>query len=164
MRMSLHVAALVLVAGVTPVMAQQHQHKTTPPPAGEHQMPAGMMMGQGMNMGMGPLTRDLGPYAPSRLLGMADTLRLSAEQVNHLTTLATESKAAEENAHAPAHAAMQQLRKVLAVDSPDIPTLQALFQAHHTAMGNVQWVRAEAALKAREMLTAEQRGRVGNRE
>jgi hypothetical protein len=31
-------------------------------------------------------------------------------------------------------------------------------------MGNVQWVRAEAALKAREMLTAEQRGRVGNRE
>lgn len=118
-------------------------------------------MGQGMNMGMGPLTRDLGPFAPSRLLGMADTLQLSVEQGERLAALVTESTAAEENAHAPAQAAMQQLRKLLTASTPDVPSMRALFQAHHTAMGNVQWIRAEAGLRAREVLTAEQRERVG---
>ncbi len=160
MRIPVCVATLLVVAGVAPVMAQQHRHQGAP--AGtESQRPGEGMMGQGMNMGMGPLTRDLGSYAPSRLLGMADTLQLSAEQVEHLTTLVTESTAAEEHAHAPAHAAMQQLRKLLAAGAPDIPTMRALFQAHHTAMGNVQWIRAEAGLKARAFLTPEQRKRVG---
>jgi hypothetical protein len=152
MRRMLATGLAMLLAAVP--AAAQHQ--------GHGQEQQGQMqgrMGGGMQGGMGPLSGQLGRYAPTHLLKMKEMLTLTAEQVAELTAIQAAAKQAEDEAHAPAHAAGQSLRKAL-TDGADAATLKQYFQAHHTGMGNVQWARVEAAMQARAVLTEAQRGHV----
>jgi Spy/CpxP family protein refolding chaperone len=154
-------AAVVLIAA--PLAAQGHGgHQPTPPAAGTAQ---GGMMGGGMQMGggegpMGVLTAQFGKYAPDGVLGMKEHLALSADQEAQLAALVEEGKKAETDAHMPAHAAHMELRKLQAADQPDPAAMREFFMAHHTAEGNMQWLRVEIAIKARALLTPTQRTHV----
>jgi Spy/CpxP family protein refolding chaperone len=116
-------------------------------------------MGQGAGMGgmmMGPLAT-FRPFEPTALLAQADRLGLDEEQVNRLTVLRDSTERHVEAAHTPAQAAMQGMRRELEAETPDTATIHQLLSAHMIAMGNMQWARLEAALKAREVLTDDQR-------
>jgi hypothetical protein len=160
------ISAALVAALVAPAVAvaQQHQHQQGPgqkQPMGQHQM-GGMQMG-GMQMGgmmggglPGPL-RSLGVYDPDKVLGMKAMLELTSDQEAKLTALAASAKKAEEEAHAPAMAAMRSLRAELEKASPDKETMKALLTAHATAEGNMQWVRVDAAMQTKALLTESQR-------
>lgn len=152
-------ALAIGLLGVGSLEAQGHQHGQAP---GRGQQP-GMMGGMGMMEGMGMLgmmgpMAELASFAPARILEHRGPLELTGEQVTALTTLQEETKEATEDAHAPAHAAMEALQQELQGDAPDLDRVRQLFTAHQTAMGNVQLLRLEAALKAKALLTPEQRG------
>jgi Spy/CpxP family protein refolding chaperone len=120
-------------------------------------------MGQGAGMGgmmMGPLAT-FRPFEPAALLEQADRLGLDEEQVARLTAVRDSTEQLVEAAHAPAQAAMQGMRRELEAETPDTATVHQLLSAHMIAMGNMQWARLEAALKAREVLTEDQRTIVG---
>jgi len=149
MRKSLMVAALLGLSAM-PALAQQ-------PGMGQ-----GMRMGSGMQMGggegsMGPLTAKFGMYAPSAVLGIKGHLSLTPAQEAKLTELAATSKKAEDDAHAPAHAAHMELNKALAAEPLDLEVIRAQFTAHHTAEGNTQWIRASIAMQVKALLTPTQR-------
>lgn len=152
-----------LALAASPVLAQGHEgHGTTQPP----RQGMGMMgQGGGMQMGggegaMGVLTSVFGRYAPAAVLGMKDHLSLTATQLEQLTALAEEEKTAVGNAHQPAHAAHMELRKIQDAESPDLEAMRQFFMAHHTAEGNMQWLKVTYAAKARALLTAAQRSHV----
>lgn len=147
MRMACLISALALV-GAGSLGAQMHR-----------QQGQGPGMGQGTGMGgmmMGPLAT-FRPFEPTALLEQADRLDLDDAQVTRLTTLRDSTERHVEAAHAPAQAAMQGIRRELEAETPDTATVHQLLSAHMIAMGNMQWARLEAALKAREVLTDDQR-------
>lgn len=153
----------ILALAATPLMAQGHEgHGATQPPRqGMGMMGQGrMQMGAGAGQAMGVLTSVFGRYAPAAVLGMKDHLSLTAEQEAKLTALVEEEKAAVDNAHQPAHAAHMELRKIQDAESPDLEAMRQFFMAHHTAAGNMQWVRVTYAAEARALLTAAQRTHV----
>lgn len=158
-------ALAIGLLGVGSLEAQEHQHGQAP---GRGQQPGmmggmgamggmGMMEGMGMMGMMGPMA-ELASFAPARILEHRGPLELTDEQVAALTTLQEETGKAAEDAHAPAHAAMEALQQEFKADAPDLDRVRQLFTAHQTAMGNVQLLRLEAALKAKTLLTPEQRG------
>jgi len=171
------VATTLLLAG--PLDAQMHQGTQ-----GGAQSPPHGMMGTGRMQGAGPTgamgamgMHDMemmapqesgmtGPmaglrgFAPAALLAHREELELSADQVSKLTALQQRADSAAAQAHLPAHAAMVGLQQVLASESPDVDEVRGLFEAHQTAMGNVQWAHAAAALEARGLLTPIQYGMV----
>jgi Spy/CpxP family protein refolding chaperone len=112
--------------------------------------------GMGAMMMMGPLA-DFLPFAPASLLEHADRLALSPDQIERLTALEKSAEQRLEHAHAPAQAAMQGVDRELEAEIPDTASVRQLLAAHMTAMGNMQWVRLQAALEARAILTPEQR-------
>jgi Spy/CpxP family protein refolding chaperone len=109
-----------------------------------------------MNMG-GGMMGGLQAFAPPRLLERVQALGLSEGQVARLEAIKARETEAEEQAHLPAHAAMQSLRTELDAEEPDTARVAAYLLAHHHAMGNVMVIRARAALEARALLTPEQR-------
>lgn len=109
---------------------------------------------------MGVLTARFGKYAPDAVLAMNEHLSLTADQVAKLTALVEEGKQAETTAHQPAHAAHMELRKLEAAESPDTAAMRQFFLAHHTAEGNMQWIRASIAIRTRALLTPTQRSHV----
>ncbi|HEX9894815.1 MAG TPA: periplasmic heavy metal sensor [Gemmatimonadales bacterium] len=144
------VLAIALAAGATPVAAQAHPSREMPHREG---------MGQGMGQGMmgGGILKSIMPFAPDALLKHGDHLGLTADQVAKLTQLRDQSAAAIKEGHQPAHAAHMSLNQAL-TDTPDDTTaIREFFLAHHTAEGNMEWIRASAAFQARAVLTAEQR-------
>jgi hypothetical protein len=164
------ISAALVAALMAPAVAQAQQHQHGQPQTqgqkkemGAHQM-GGMQGGMhgGMQMGgglPGPL-RSLVPYAPDNVLKMKEMLELSADQEKQLTELAAWAKKAGDEAHAPAEASMKSLRAELEKPEPNKASLQALLVAHATAMGNMQWVRADAAMQAKALLTEAQRKHV----
>ena len=129
---------------------------------GMHQGQGMGMQGQGMGMGMmvpGPLRKFMA-FAPAKLLEMKGMLELSGDQESRLTALQETAKKQSEDAHAPAHAAMQSLQKELAAGSPDMDAVKGYFMAHNTAMGNTQWIEVSTALQAMAVLTDGQRKHV----
>jgi len=141
----------------TPALAQ-HQHGQQGMPAGQQHgaMGGDMMMGGLGGTMMGPLSAQLGAFAPAALLDRQKDLELTPAQVTRLEAIRDHAAQESEQVHAPAHAAMQSLRTEMASPSPDLEKVKALFQAHHTAMGNTQWVAVQAAVDARAVLTPEQ--------
>ena len=99
-------------------------------------------------------------FAPAKLLEMKGMLELSGDQESRLTALQETAKKQSEDAHAPAHAAMQSLQKELAAGSPDMDAVKGYFMAHNTAMGNTQWIEVSTALQAMALLTDGQRKHV----
>ena len=158
------IAAALVAALMAPAaaQAQQHQHGQ---PQGQGQgqgkgqmggMQGGMQMGGGLP---GPL-RSLVPYAPDNVLKMKEMLDLTADQEKQLTALSAWAKQAGDEAHAPAEASMKSLRDELAKPEPNKESLRGYLVAHATAMGNMQWVRADAAMQAKALLTEAQRKHV----
>lgn len=134
----------------------------------QNQMQMQMRMGQGGGGGggedhgafMGPL-RSLAAFAPATLLEHGEHLGLTEAQKTALTGIKETAAKDAETAHAPAHAAMMSLRKALDAGEKDLEVLGSYYAAHHTAMGNSQWVQVRAALQARAVLTAEQVKMIG---
>lgn len=160
------ISAALVAALMAPAVAQAQKHQHGQPQGqgqkqqmGQHQM-GGMQGGMQMGGGLpGPL-RGLVPFAPDNVLKMKGMLDLTADQEKQLTELAAWAKKAGDEAHAPAEASMKSLRAELAKPEPNKESLQALLVAHATAMGNMQWVRADAAMQAKALLTEAQRKHV----
>jgi len=172
------VATTLLLAG--PLDAQMHQGTQGGAQSPPHGMmgPGRMQGGAGAMGAMGatgmhdmamtepqgaPMTGPMGPlrgFAPAALLAHRAELELSDDQVSKLTALQQRADSAAAQAHMPAHAAMVGLQQALAAERPDVDEVRRLFEAHQTAMGNVQWANAEAALEARGLLTPVQYGMV----
>lgn len=100
------------------------------------------------------------PFDPARLLARKEALGLSAQQVAQLTAL-------ENNAKPGMTAAVQQIKSERAAiaaglnaAAPDTVQLKRHYEALPTAAGNARWARVSASLKARAVLTEEQRGNV----
>ena len=128
---------------------------------GMHQGQGGMR-GQGMGMGMmvpGPLRKYMA-YSPAKVLEMKSMLELSGDQEAKLTALQEAARKQSEDAHAPAHAAMQSLQKELDSGSPNLEAVKGYFMAHNAAMGNTQWIEVSTALQAMALLTEGQRKHV----
>ncbi len=138
-----------LLAAAAPAAAQR------PDSAMRHQ---GMRMGQGQGMGMmaGGILGQVMRFAPERILGMADHLNLTPDQTAKLASLRDAAKQAADDAHQPAMAAHRSLNRVLADTPDDTTAIRQYFLAHHTAEGNMQWIRASAAFQARALLTPQQ--------
>ena len=157
------ISAALVAALMTPAVAQAQKHQHGQPAQGQKQQMGGMQgMQGGMQMGgglPGPL-RSLTPYAPDNVLKMKDMLELSADQEKQLTELAAWAKKAGDEAHAPAEASMKSLREEMAKPEPNKESLRGYLVAHATAMGNMQWVRADAAMQAKALLTEAQRKHV----
>lgn len=146
------------VALAAPAGAQQQQHQHGQQGQGQQPMMQ-QQMGGGMQGGgnlPGPL-RGFAAYAPDKVLAMKEMLSLTADQEAALTKLVGTGKAAVDEAHAPAMAAMRSLRAEMEKPSPDPETMRAFVVAHATAEGNMQWARVEAAMKAKALLTEAQR-------
>ena len=155
-------ALVVALLGAGALAAQVH-HRGEGPAHEQH----GGMMGSGHAMddmgviGLMGAQADLALLAPGRILEVRDRLGLSDEQVSALSTLQERTANAADDAHSPAHAAMQNLLQELEAETPDLERVRQRFTPHQTAMGNVQLIRLEAAVEARGLLTPEQRGMVG---
>jgi Spy/CpxP family protein refolding chaperone len=119
----------------------------------------GAMDGMQMMGMMGPMA-EFASFAPGQILAHREQLELSDEQATALAALQEKTDMAAEDAHAPAHAAMEGLRQELEAETPNTERVRQLFTAHQTAMGNVQLIRLEAAIEARTLLTPEQRGMI----
>jgi hypothetical protein len=160
------ILAALVAALMAPAVAQAQQHQHGQPQGqgqkkemGQHQM-GGMQGGMQMGGGLpGPL-RSLVPYAPDHVLKMKEMLDLTADQEKQLTALSDWAKQAGDEAHAPAEASMKSLNAELAKPEPNKASLQAFLVAHATAMGNMQWVRADAAMQAKALLSEAQRKHV----
>ena len=160
------ISAALVAALMAPAVAQAQKHQHGQPAQGQKQhmgqmggmqgMQGGMQMGGGLP---GPL-RSLAPYTPDNVLKMKDMLELSADQEKKLTELAAWAKKAGDEAHAPAEASMKSLQAEMAKPEPNKESLRGYLVAHATAMGNMQWVRADAAMQAKALLTEAQRKHV----
>lgn len=161
--MRLLALAGIALACTAPLAAQQHHGEMHP---------GGMAMGQGHDMcqqmdmmdmmGMmgGGMMGPIMQFAPARLLSHAEHLGLTTDQVARLTALRDASAKAAEQAHEPAMAAHMKLDKAFKEAPQDTLAIRQYFMAHQTAMSNTQWVRARAALQARDILTPEQRMKI----
>jgi Spy/CpxP family protein refolding chaperone len=94
---------------------------------------------------------------------MKGMLELSSDQEAKLTALQDAARKESENAHAPAHAAMQSLQQEMTSAGPDLAKVEGYFKAHNMAMGNTQWIAVSTALQARAVLTDGQRKHVEER-
>jgi hypothetical protein len=121
------------------------------------------MMGQGMGMGaghgMGPMMQ-IGVFQPEHLLARKDVLALSVEQVKRLSELQAAATKAHDEAHAAAEAHHEPLVQMITGPRPDAQEIRKHFEAAHAAMGRAHWVRIDAAIQAKGVLTDVQRARV----
>jgi Spy/CpxP family protein refolding chaperone len=157
------VIAGIALAFAGPLAAQQHHAEMHP---------GGMAMGQGhamcqqmdmmdmMGMMGGGMLTPILQFAPARLLSHADHLGLTTDQVARLTALRDATAKAAEQAHEPAMAAHMKLDQAFKDSPQDTTAIRQYFMAHQTAMSNTQWIRANAALQARAILTPEQRMKI----
>lgn len=151
------VLALAVVVPAAPLTAQQPDSASAVPRDsavsrnghGEHRGHDNRMGGR---RGM--------PFDPARLLARKDALGLSTQQVAQLTALET-------NAKPGMTAALQQIRTERAAIAAglnaaarDTVQLKRQYEALQTAAGNAHWARVSTSLKARAVLTEEQRGKV----
>jgi Spy/CpxP family protein refolding chaperone len=135
---------IVALASVGSLAAQAHQHQEQ-----EH---ARQMEHQDQGVRMGGMHS----FQLSMLLEHHDELELTDDQVAQLTALEEATKQAVDEAHQPAQAAMQNLHNELMSENPNPESVRTFFTAHHTAMGNMQWIQLESVLEAMALLTPEQ--------
>lgn len=165
-------AAMLVSAG--PLAAQQDTVRPRGPgpqcvgadcPRAGAAMPGGMGAGMGMmhggGMGMmgagGAMARTMA-FAPDRLLDHRAALGLSERQVQRLTQLRDDAKAAHDAQHEMAMKYMEELGKL--AGSTDTAAVRAAFMGHHQAMGSAHWIMLRAATQAKGVLTEVQRARV----
>jgi len=159
---SLALAGIALVFAA-PLAAQQHHGEMHPgaKPMGQgHEMCQQMEMMDMMGMMGGGVMGPIMQFAPARLLSHAEHLGLTADQVARLTALRDATAKAAAQAHEPAMAAHMKLDQAFKDAPQDTLAIRQYFMAHQTAMSNTQWIRANAALQARAILTPEQRMKI----
>ena len=142
MRFTLVLLAISAVAAPLAAQEKSMQHKEE----------MGEMMG-----GLGIL-KTFQPFAPDVLLKHSEHLKLTADQITRLTRLRDQSALAVKEAHQAAHEAHMNLNQTLKSTPDDTTALRRYFLEHHNGEGTMQWLRVSAALQARAVLTAEQRG------
>ena len=113
-------------------------------------------MGQDMMGGFGIL-KALQPFAPEALLKHGDHFKLTSDQVTRLTRLRDQSSEAVKEAHHSAHEAHMSLNETLKNTPDDTTALRRYFLEHRNGEGVMQWLRINAAIQARAVLTPEQR-------
>src|SRR5712692_4195045 len=99
-------------------------------------------------------------FDPSRLLARKDALALSAQQVAQLTALENDAKPRLTAAARQIKTERAAIAAGLSAAAPDTVQLKRHYEALQTAAGNAHWARVSTSLKARAVLTAEQRGKV----
>jgi hypothetical protein len=123
-------------------VAQQQQHR--------HQGRG--MMGQGAGM-MTHIDR----FRPANVLLQKESLSLSRTQIEKLTDLENGAAKTREAALAGHEQNRGQLMGALAAPAPDPMAVRGYFDAAHASMGAAHWADIDAALKAMQILTDEQR-------
>lgn len=101
-------------------------------------------------------------YTPAHLLARKDTLKLTADQVNRLTSIQNSGKSAHDAAAANMKTHMQAVSQAFqgATAVPDTSALRPHFEAAHAAIGTAHWAMVVAAAQARAVLTEAQRQKV----
>jgi hypothetical protein len=142
--------ALGLLAFVLagPVLAQQGRHG---------RMGQMGMMGQ---MGQMEMMAGVSGFQPAALLERGEELSLTEEQRASLTGIRDEAAEARERAQADHDSYRTRLHEALMAAEPDVEQLRGLFQGAHGFMGLVRWADIEAAMKAKALLSDEQRSLV----
>lgn len=138
--------ALAVTLTATPAMAQGTQpHDMTQMMRGQGGM---MMMGDGM-MGM--------DADPTMILKLRESLALSADQVQRLTTMQEAAQSGMQQHMMGGMRAMQAAENLLAVASPDLKAYEASRRdaANHMVLMHTGMARVE--VEARQVLTAQQR-------
>lgn len=151
---SMTIALLLAPAGLS---AQQHQHR------GGDTTQRGMMMGQGQGMmgeGMMMAGMAIRGFAPEKLLAQRADLGLTDEQAKQLEQLQADAKRAHDEAMASHDKYRDQMTKAMADDLPDPTVIHGLMAGAHTSMGEAHWAEMQAALKAMQVLTEDQRAQV----
>lgn len=148
----------ILLAGGTPLAAQQH-HQEMDKGQGKPAMCAEGCCA-GMDMQGGGMMGAVMNFAPDQLLKQSTKLGLTADQTARLTALRDATAKAADAAHEPAMAANQSMMKAMQETPADTAAIHGYFAAHHRAMENMMWIRMNAAMQAKEMLTEKQRGLV----
>lgn len=134
-------AAAALLVGM-PALAQQHNH---PVQRGDHTQRAGMMAHCPM----------MGGVSPAMLLGHADALKLTADQVARIEALRDQS-AGPAHMHG-AMAAHRQAAELLQAERPDLAAYEAKLREAADHMVQNHTSMARTAVEARAILTPEQR-------
>lgn len=139
-------ALAALLVGM-PALAQQHNH---PAQRGDHAQRPGMMEHCPM----------MGGVSPAMLLGHADALNLSADQVQRLEAL-------RDQAAGPAHmhgamAAHRQAAELLQAERPDLAAYEAKLREAADHMVQNHTTMARTAVEARAILTPEQRTKLAS--
>ena len=151
MRTMIALAAATALA--LPLAGQHGDHQA---PEGTPRRPPGMMQHEG-GMGM-PLMMEIHTFSPQALLERSETLGLTPEQVQRLTTLQTETRAAHERTHPEVQARFAEAKT--AWDAGNMQAATAATQAGMQAMQAAHLGMQSAAGQARAILTGEQRARV----
>lgn len=165
-------AALVLL-GTTTAAAQMHgMHgqatDTTPSMGMARGMMMGGMMGQGMMgsgmmqmMGQGMGMMATGGPGPMTLLRMQDELELTDEQVGRLESIQAESQEQMQTQMTAAMDAHREAAQALEGDAPDLQAYQQTLQGAANIMVQMHVGMARTSMEARDVLTPEQRERLG---
>lgn len=165
MRSFIVLGLMACSAGSLAAQHQEHQGQSQPGMHMQMRM-QGRMQGMHGQMQMGGEAALPGPlrvyeaFAPAKVLEATEKLGLTEPQTEQLKAIAARARAAGDNAHAPAHAAMMSAQAELAKANPDTSLVHDLVVAHATAEGNMQWIRVSAALQVQAVLTAEQRAKL----
>jgi hypothetical protein len=121
-----------------------------------------MMQAVGPESGSMHATRPMnaGGAGPARILSQCDALALSAEQVARLEAIDKQLADAMEAHRQAAHDLHRQAAAALEGDAPDLNRYEARLRDLSEQMIRMHVASARAAIRAREVLTAEQRSRL----
>ncbi|HXV86815.1 MAG TPA: Spy/CpxP family protein refolding chaperone [Gemmatimonadales bacterium] len=112
----------------------------------------------GPPMGMGP---EMMVFQPSHLINRRDLLNLTPDQVARLEALSQEAARTRTQADSIARLRHEQIRELWKAEAPDVAQIRSHAQAAMQAQQNAMLAGLEAAARAKALLSAEQRGRVG---
>jgi len=113
------------------------------------------MMGMGMMMGMGG-----GMMGPAMILGLRETLDLTPAQVGQLEELQRRTQESMRAQMTEVMRAHEEAAQALAGDSPDLGRYEERLQAAARQAVAAHVAMARTGVQARQLLTAEQRGRL----
>ena len=117
----------------------------------------GQMRQRGQMTGAGI---QVGPFAPALLLRRSERLGLDESQVSQLEELAASLKETQTQALETVNNHRDQLAEAWRAGEPDLDAIRSHASALMTANHTAQLAKLESAVKAKALLTDEQRGRI----
>lgn len=144
------VLTLATLTGAAPLVGQQPEQERPRPERAR-------MMAERFAL---PLGAPSFAYNPGRLIARREALRLTAEQVQRLESLAQEVRKAREAADSIVRARRSQMVQLWSEEAPNVDRLRAEAEAVLQARQRAEIAALTAAAQAKALLTPEQRGRV----